>query len=772
VPAARPGRSPGRPTRRALAAVPALAVLAALLAAPAAAQTPAPGPDDDPVRVEVSSLAPRALAPADGVLQVGGRLVNTADAPVTDLEVRLAVGGRLRSRSALALADDRPPPTVPRGPRTVPALPRLSPGSTTPFDVRVPVADLRLGALGVYPVEVQVRGREGGGRVRVLSSARTFVPWFPEDPPAANRVAFLWPLVDVPVRAPDGAVLDDRVAEALDPGEDDDGPGRLAALLAAARTGAAGACDPSPGSLAGAAPTSAPGMPCRRDPVPLTVGVDPELLETVDALATGALSAQGDGARRPLPPDPDAAAWLDGLRELAAGVAADQGPAAPPAEVLALPLADPDVVALTRPRSGLAGDLEALRQLGRRSAADLLAVRTLEQVAWPPEGPLTSSALEAVLSGASAVVLSESALPPRRPELARTPGARTDLSTATAGRVTGLVVDEGLSALLTASPDDADWQGARLAEQRFVAETAILAAERPGESRTFVVAPARRGTVVPEVAAAALQDAGRLPWLCPVALSAVVAGTERCPGGGEATSAPVSEDRGDLSGASPDAADDELPAAVLAQVAGARALGTQLTDEVLVAGSDGAAQVRARFLRARGRAVSAAWRTRPAAADRLADRLADDVASYRGQVTLLAAPRYVLSSRTGPLDVSVSNALDQPVTVGVQVSDAVEARLTSLDTGVRTVGPSEVVPVRLRVEARTSGQFVARAVLVDRAGQPFGQPTELLVRSTGVGRLALAVTGVGVAVLLVAVGVRILRRALRRDAPLDPEEVG
>ena len=72
------------------------------------------------------------------------------------------------------------------------------------------------------------------------------------------------------------------------------------------------------------------------------------------------------------------------------------------------------------------------------------------------------------------------------------------------------------------------------------------------------------------------------------------------------------------------------------------------------------------------------------------------------------------------------------------------------------------VQVPIQVATRTSGQFVVRATLLDRTGRPFGEPAELVVRSTGYSRAALAVTGLGAAVLLVAVGVRIARRALRR----------
>jgi hypothetical protein len=64
--------------------------------------------------------------------------------------------------------------------------------------------------------------------------------------------------------------------------------------------------------------------------------------------------------------------------------------------------------------------------------------------------------------------------------------------------------------------------------------------------------------------------------------------------------------------------------------------------------------------------------------------------------------------------------------------------------------------------------------LVDASGQPFGQTVELAVRSTQYGRVALAVTGVAAAVLLVAAGVRITRRLLRpghgQPQPAEPRE--
>lgn len=732
--------------------------------------------DASPVDVEVTGLAPRAPLDAGEPLQVTGRLVNRGPERVDGLRLQLHVGAVVRSRSALAAATDNPGLGRPRAAATEPSATSLEPGGSTPFDLRLRVGDLGLTRIGVYPVQLQVTGRaEGARRGSALGQASTFVPWFPDGPPRPTRLAFLWPLIDEPDRAPDGALLDEHLAEsvATDGGE---GAGRLGRLLTAARTGAPGACDvaaqaPPDDAVPPAADSAGP--PCRGEPVPITYAVDPALLEAVAALGGEHSVIEPGGARTTRPASADAREWLELLREALAGAPARNGaPALPAADLLAVPYADPDVVALTRSRTGLSDDVEQLRLLGRRLAGDVTGAEPLEELAWPPAGQLTAAALDASVSGgATAVVLDEAALPARRFDAGRTPGARTELSSASGGLINGLVVDDGLSRLLAAGPDDDDWQGARLAEQRWIAETAIIAAERPGESRTMLVAPPRRGDVVPAVAGQALLDAGRLPWLCAVALTAVAAGTERC--AGDVPAEPVVDERGNLQ---PADGEDEVSPRFLQQVAAVRARADQFTDQVLVAGSEQAAQTKARLLRARGRTESSAWRSEPVRGRLMLAMLREEVDRLRGQVQLITSGSVLLTSDSGVISVDVSNALDQPVTVGVQLNDPIEARLTSSDTDVRTIGAGQQVPVRVRVEARVSGQFVVRATLLDRAGQPFGEPVELIARSTGYGRLALAITGVGAGVLLLAAGVRITRRALRRRpeaaVPLSEDELG
>jgi hypothetical protein len=144
--------------------------------------------------------------------------------------------------------------------------------------------------------------------------------------------------------------------------------------------------------------------------------------------------------------------------------------------------------------------------------------------------------------------------------------------------------------------------------------------------------------------------------------------------------------------------------------------------------------------------------------------LRDDLADLRGKVRLeIGRGTVTLTSRTGVISVNVVNALGQPVRVGVTLSAANAARLSLNEIPVETVPANNSTQINLRVTSATSGKFAVTAQLVDRTKKKFGDPKVLVVRSTQYGRVALAVTGIGAGVLLVAAGVRVSRRALRRN---------
>lgn len=756
------------PRRRRAAAL-AAALLAPLLLtaapasgqqAPSQAQAPRPAAcarasEEAPVLVDVTTLAPRAPSRPDQPFQVRGRLLNCGSAPVDALQVRLGVGPRLESRSLVRMADEEPV-VGDRRLAVEPATPLLAPGQTTEFDLRLLVRDLLLGTRnGVFPLTVQVRGRVGEERSSLqVGLAHTFVPWFPDGPIAPTRLAWLLPLVDEPHRGP-GEVLLDQDLEAL---LDDEPRGRLYRTLLSGTAGSAGRCDAPAAPPEGSARD--PLLPCRGEPVPMTYALDPDLLYDVEAMAreTGYSVLRG-GRTEEVERSVAAQAWLEQLRSAAAGGSA----------VLALPYGDPDVVALTRPDSPVRDDVRALRALGQAVTEQLLGREPLTSVALLPPGPV-GSAVDALAGGeVDTLVVDPAALPDPDPLQSRTPNARTTLATTT-GPVSALVPDQGLSSLLERDPAAPGWQGARLAEQRWVAEVAALTAERPSESRTFLVAPSRRADLVPAVVAGAVADTGSLPWLCGVSLARAAAGTERCavgPGGLVDDQEPAAaEPRG-----TPLVAEtDELSAAHVAGLGRARAATDQLTEQVLLAGSGPATAAKARLLRARGRAASTAWREEPGRGRLLLRLLEQDVAALRGSIRLIDVRPVLLTGSAGTVLLTVENNLDQPVNVGVGLPRNASVRLESSDTAVQEIPPKTAVDVSVRVEARTSGRFTALATLLDAQGRPFGEEVVLEVRSTQYGRVALAVTGVAAAVLLVAAGARITRRALRRR-PAEPAVV-
>lgn len=747
----------GRAVRSTLAGL-ALALLASaavggLVPAATYAQGPTPSPsatrsvnDDAPAQILVRKLAPRAPMDPAEFFQVTGTILNRGSQPLHELTVRLRRGERLASRGQLATADADPPATGTRVGATPvrTAVQDLAPGASTTFDLRIRVSELMLGAIGVYPLQVEARARFGdAGSPGPVGRVQTYVPWFPDGPPRGRiRIAWLWPLVDQPRRGPREVMLDDTLRTSFSPG------GRLDRMLRSAADGQKGGCD-QPADPPPTLPRPTRLAPCRGDSVPVTYAVDPDLLFTAEALGSPyQLLGPGNTTRRVDDTGP-ARSWLAALRTASAG-----------GDVLSLPYADPDVVALTTADVGLADEVTLLRELGRSETTRILGRPPLTSVVWPPAGRLTRRAVESLTSGgATAVAVDPIALPAPDREPFPTPQTTVGRLPTSTGRPAVLAIEPTLSALLSAAP--ADYPGDRIVEQRWLVETAMIAAESPSLApRTLLVAPPRRADLHTAVAADALRDSGRLPWLCPVSLASVASGTDACPDEVRPPALPQPP----VTLEPQHAGDPALSDGFLAQVRELRRTSMQFTDEVLaVPTSTEAAGTTARLTRARARTESAAWRDHPADGQRMVDLLRTDLGDLRSKVHLqVGSGTVTLTSSTGVISVNVVNELQQPVLVGVVLDARNRARLSTSGTPVATVRPESAAQINLKVTAQTSGSFPVIAQLVDRTGRDFGPPVQLVVRSTQYGRVALAVTGIGAGVLLFAAGLRIVRRALRR----------
>ena len=195
-----------------------------------------------------------------------------------------------------------------------------------------------------------------------------------------------------------------------------------------------------------------------------------------------------------------ARAWLERLRIATAGE-----------DVLPLPYADPDLVALTH--NGLQGDLGSARTDGVAVLAELLPSASLvEDTAWPIDGYLDRDTLDTLgREGVTSTVLDGRALPPTI-DLSYTPSGRARLASSS-GRIAALLADPSLVDLL-ARPR---LPSPVLAAQRVVAETAMITSELPstGTARTIVAMPPRRWDP-PQDFLDQLVTVGEAPWAAPV----------------------------------------------------------------------------------------------------------------------------------------------------------------------------------------------------------------------------------------------------------------
>jgi hypothetical protein len=747
----------------------AVGLLVPLLALPAAADpspTPTPQEPEAPLAVSVTELLPRAPE-AGQAFEVRGAIRNrTTSVTVTDVKVRLARGNVITSRGVLhELEQDGADITQHFTSRHLTSdsagrrpIDRLAPGAVGYFDIQTDVDSLGLRRTGVYPFQVEARGSVDPSGLQLLGAVPTWVPFF-ADPPRQNKVAVVWPVTEPPHQAPDGSFVDDRLAASF-------ADGRLQHLLYATQ-------------LAGGPPVCGRGAvrndgardpaPTRCEPAPVAFAVDPDLVSAASVMATSGSYSYGSGKdRRKGTGRRAAAAWLGSLK---AQVAAVTG------SLLALPYADPDVDALASSPAGR-DDLNAATTLGKTVLESQFGAAAVDAVYPPTQGTgvVTQDAVDALTPQSGrrfALVLDESAFPDLEDEgRTRTPDAPVSLgiSRKTFQPLYGLVSDDLLSSLVLGPSSGVE--GSRLAEQRFIAESAIVAAEAPGLSRTFLIAPDRYSDANVRATTDALRDLGRLPWLCPVALEPATQGTESCPAPrtrGE--SEQHSDDDSDPRTALRQSADTQLSIGYLGGVATAERRATQLTTEVLddseTQPKDTQAEIRDLRLRLRqavARAESSAWRQDPVGQDEQLRRLDGQVNALVGGVAVLGG-RLLLTSSQGTIQVSVQNQLDLPVQIRLRFSFPGRQ---DVETGLISVAAKRSVPAGVKAQGLRSGRFPVDVQMIDRSGKVFRGKAHVQVRSTRYGRLALGVTFAAAAVLFIAAGARIVRRALRREPPAGP----
>ena len=695
-----------RVRRLGTALVAAVALAAGLPFARSASAAPAA-----PVTVTLQSLEPHDVRP-DSTVQVTALLRNTSADDTGPLTVRLRRGAVLGTRGELQLTDtDAPATGVASGPPQDLAG-GLSPGQSQQVRYSTTVADLGLtgsSQLGVYPVALTVQRSADGTELGRLS---TLLPYLP-DGIAGTKVTLLWPLLDRPHRltgSPPGrpeVFTDDLLARSVSPG------GRLDRLLDAA--------------------VAVTGR------VRLTLVVDPETIEALDRM-TAPIGYRVMTSPRTTVPGTGAAAaaeWLARLRAIA-----------PKHLLVATPYADPDLVALERGGNASLGQFQTP---DLDETARVLGVQPSTKVSWPPDGQLTDTALDDVVAqGASAVVLDPTALPRGASEQGgRTPSGVSPLP-ALSGQALALVSDPVVERLL-ARGAVATAGGPRLAEQRLLAELAMVTAEAPNDSRTILLAPPRRWSPSAGYADALAADVSRIPWLTELDALQAAGSTE-----------PV--DRGPLAYPA-DARRHEIAGA---QVSALGTVQAEVDDFRSALDNEDAREVLGPYGDAVRRSGSSAWRGSPAAGHAYVTALLRQIEGLRSRVTMSSSATgdYTLASSDSPLLITLDNRLSVPVSVRIKLTTP--AGFEVRDVGVQQLPAGGKRTVKVLASVQRTGMFTVKGQATTPDGGALGNETTLSVRSTAYGGLALGITGLAFVVLVAAVVVRLVRRLRARggEAPV------
>jgi hypothetical protein len=746
-----------------------LTVLPGPLGTATAAAAPAPADDADrPVQITLGRLEPRTVTPGATIV-VAGTLVNDSDDTFTDLAVRLQRGNELRSRRALAADVADPDPATSASAPFLPVPGRLDPGDSLNFTYTTTADELELPEDGVFPALVNVNGTRDGGTAERIGELSTHLVVQPAAPTSRTTVAWLWPVTERPHREASGVLADDELAGSIAPA------GRLDRALAV---------------LERLPPVPQPTGPTT---VPVTLAVDPALLEELSLMAAGPYTVgTGDDAVEGTGTG-DAADFLDRLRALAAVH-----------PVVALPYADADADALvsvgladvlTRtlpgtpegtarqpvlpggtvattpaapaptpsagadgagdPADGTEGSVDGpgspavgdTTGAGAALVRELLEVEPVTDLAWPAGGSVRPDALDVLAAGgATEVVLAESALTDGDRAVGGTGGtvaaARTTVPTGD-GELPALVADDALAAVVGEA--GADPEDARLAEQRYLAELGVLtgqlADEEPAAVQTVLVAPPRLVDADPAGVSAMIGATVTEPWLAATSVTGLAAGP--------------AADAGELV-ADPDRTDGRpLPPEGLTEIAGTAAV----RDDFAAAVVGDPATVLAGYDAALARAGSAAWRTDPAGFVAATADLTATFAELRDQVTLLAPAdgTYSLASNDAPLVLTVQNELPFAVDVRLDLESRANVGLDAEDVGVTRLEPQSRTTVQVPTHVRQSGGFAVTATLTTPAGGALGESVQLQVKSTAYGTVTLAIT-LGAGVLL---GLLFLRRLVR-----------
>ncbi|HUA29814.1 MAG TPA: DUF6049 family protein [Streptosporangiaceae bacterium] len=713
----------GWAARAIVIAAAALVSVAAAAGAANASGAAAGQAQTQPVSLSITSVNPDYARPGKPVT-IRGTLTNTSAAPMAGLSVQiLSSDSRFTSRSLMQQYVDGSYTVTSPVPGAVKSVNgRIAPGATAGWSITLQPGQLPMSQFGVYPLAAQADGPGGN----VLTANETFLPYWPgtkAEDPRPQPVAWIWPLIDQPSQGLCSGLLNNDLAASFGSG------GRLNGLLTAGIAYA--------------------------DSAHLTWALDPALLSAAATMSKPYSAGGGDAGcgtpsqpARSEPASSAAAAWLASLKSATSGQ-----------PMFVTPYDDADMAALVR--NNMSADLDLAFSEGRTVAGSKLdrsftptptgSSPSMGGLAWPADGVANYGVLEnlAASDKINTVVLDSSTMPPS-PQPDFTPSAQTTTPDGEGPELKVLLSDDTITQVLGSANSSSDSKGTAFAvSQRYLAETAMIAAEQPNIARSIVVAPPRTWNPPAGLASQLLSETVNAPWLKPVSLGQLA--TQKHPGGQVSRQAPATVSRAELS------------KPMLSQVRGVEQQvkllkSIQTTPDANLGYGVAAAE-------------SAAWRgggSAGAQGEALVQDLSGYLTAQEKKLTIIKPPRITLAGLKGPVPVSVSNGLSYPVKVRLEVGP-------SRGISVKSQPPPMIVPPgqqqikKVEITASNVGSTTLTLRLLTPQGVALPTHTTVIIQATHYGTLALVIIGAALAIFVLTSATRAFRRGRRARRDKSPE---
>lgn len=702
-----------------LPALVAVATLAAVFVAPVApstAATPArPRAADAPLAVTIDSLMPSTI-PKKGPIRISGSVTNVDDQTWTTINLYAFISSTPMTTAPELAAAARVPADQFLGERigvqvakATKRFDELAPGQTAQYTLRVPRSEIDVDAPGVYWFGVHALGAsEDGNRDDVADGrARTFLPLVAKTRKSVDT-ALVLPVRREIFHTDDGSVAKVPTwTQTLSPG------GRLRSMV-------------DFGASAGARPITWLVDPAVPDAVArLVAGNPPRSLEPTVSDNGGTDGDTGDASESPspsvepspdggddeadAPSDPEVAAaaeagtsWLQRLHEALEGN-----------QILTLPYGDVDVAAAAE------FDPEVYQEARKRSNGDLAPWGLpTSPVVSSPSGFIDQAGIEATETG-TPVLVTDRMFGPHAPAVARADGHT--LAVSSSGAASG-------------GPGPDNPLAPVALRQRIISEAAVRLMT-PGRKPLIVTFPT---TWSPDSTSGFFEGLD-LDWLHLTTLTDAMQ-REGSPVSLEDLDYPAHQDKLELDASNFAAADNLVRAGDTLQnlLTQNDEVGSEVRDEAF---SD----------------TSYSNRLRPEAARASADSSRTWIDNRLRSVRIDAPKAVILSGGSGRFAATITNGLDQPVTVKITALTEPPLKVAVPAESV-DIGAGRQTTVLLNASSSALGIRNVTLALTDVKDAPLGSSDDLPIRSNQVSNVIWLILGTGVALLFGAIFVRLFRR--------------